>query len=260
MIDTKFSTSIEGFNRVFAQLANQPSMVCWIRSLDYQRQLYLSPQFETIFGGTCESIHNAPKSWWEYLLPNDVENVKPTIDSRIITPEKNDGNSTILFRINGISNSIKYIRDTSFVIYNQFNKAIAIAGVGEELQPELWHKIISQKTRNEIGATYPDRKNVIDILNNENNNICRNKSTKVISSPSSFVINGIKITLTRRECEVLEHLKLGKTAKETGRDIFLSPRTVETHLENLKQKMCCKTKLELMSKCSSLPLEASSHI
>lgn len=254
MSHNMFSASIDGFNRVFSYLANQQNMVCWIRSLDYERQLYLSPQFETVFGGSCSSLYKHPKSWWDYLIPNDTDLIHHEIDSRIAKPTDVDGNSTILFRIQS-HNEIRYIRDTCMLVYNECDKPIAIAGVGEQIQPELWYQLKNRSIKNNI--SYPGGVNVVDIIKNENKHLySQNVKRKKIITDKLFV-NGIKVSLTKREAEVLKHLRMGKTAKETAQDIFLSPRTVETHLENIKQKTCCRTKLELLTKLKEDPWSGS---
>ena len=52
--------------------------------------------------------------------------------------------------------------------------------------------------------------------------------------------------LTTRETDVVECLLSGQTAKQTARQLVISPRTVERHLENIKEKLSCKTKFELV--------------
>jgi DNA-binding CsgD family transcriptional regulator len=52
---------------------------------------------------------------------------------------------------------------------------------------------------------------------------------------------------TKREIECLQCLIDGMSAKETGNSLFLSPRTVETYLNNIKEKMQCRTKRRLVN-------------
>lgn len=54
--------------------------------------------------------------------------------------------------------------------------------------------------------------------------------------------------LTLREIDIINSLLVGRTAKEAGKLLAISHRTVEKHMEKIKEKLCCKTKLELMSK------------
>ena len=51
--------------------------------------------------------------------------------------------------------------------------------------------------------------------------------------------------LSQRERECLIQVLKGKTAKETGKSLHLSFRTVEDHIASLKEKLGCTHKREL---------------
>lgn len=253
-MDRKLITGIHTFNSLFSYLTNQPRIVCWIRSIDYKKQLFLSPQFEIVFGGSCNSLCENPNSWWKYILTSDANTIKPIIHSRTSNPLNYEENSIILFRIHSTDGQIKYIRDVSFTVLNEHQKPIAIAGYGEELSPEFWHQIMTNKENRTKTATCPGKIDFIKILNEENELLFPFKKEKTQKKLTEFTINKIRVKLTQRESQVLEHLRQGKTAKETAKTIFLSQRTVETHLENIKNKTGCKSKLELMSRIANLNL------
>ncbi|MGO4282497.1 MULTISPECIES: response regulator transcription factor [Cupriavidus] len=54
-------------------------------------------------------------------------------------------------------------------------------------------------------------------------------------------------TLSQREKDVLQKLSLGLTAKEIGRHLSISPRTVSKHLENIRAKTGLQTLADLMT-------------
>lgn len=56
------------------------------------------------------------------------------------------------------------------------------------------------------------------------------------------------IKLSPRENDCLFFLLQGRTAKETGRQLSISHRTVEVHVDHLKTKFGCKNKSELIAK------------
>lgn len=60
--------------------------------------------------------------------------------------------------------------------------------------------------------------------------------------------NRNKYALTNRECECIFLLIRGKTAKEIGALLSLSKRTVESYIENIRNKMNCKNKSEILVK------------
>ncbi len=52
--------------------------------------------------------------------------------------------------------------------------------------------------------------------------------------------------LTPREKECLKHFGEGKSAKETASLLHLSPRTIESYFENIKNKLSCWSKQDLL--------------
>ena len=60
-----------------------------------------------------------------------------------------------------------------------------------------------------------------------------------------------KFKLTTRECECVFVLIRGKTAKEISGLLSLSKRTVESYIENIKNKMNCQNKAEILVKAVS---------
>lgn len=52
--------------------------------------------------------------------------------------------------------------------------------------------------------------------------------------------------LTKKEYQCLLQMALGKTSKEIARELFVSYRTIENHIANLKDKLGCKRKAELI--------------
>ena len=62
----------------------------------------------------------------------------------------------------------------------------------------------------------------------------------------SLIVQGKLITISKREWECLYMLAGGKTMKEAAKSLRLSPRTVESYLNNLKIKTGYNTKSDLI--------------
>ncbi|MFK7934227.1 MAG: DNA-binding response regulator, partial [Saprospiraceae bacterium] len=58
--------------------------------------------------------------------------------------------------------------------------------------------------------------------------------------------NGGASSLTRRELEILEYISKEFTNKEIAGELYISPRTVETHRRNLMQKLKVKNSVGLV--------------
>lgn len=249
MNDILITTELEAFNTLFNQLAHQPNHICWIRSTDFSRQLYLSPQFETVFERPTSLLYEHPESWYDLLFITDKKNMLTVMPKRIAQPKSHNGKNLVFYRITTPSGTTRYIRDWSILLRNKSNEFVAVAGVAEQIPPELWYAAQESLDTKSIHSL-PCGKSLLSILEQE-------KKIEVIKSPSPqkdrssilrhFQINNVDVHLSKREAECLYQLRLGKTAKESAKALNISPRTVETHLENIKQKTLCKTKLELMS-------------
>ena len=58
--------------------------------------------------------------------------------------------------------------------------------------------------------------------------------------------NGEVVNLTSRESDCISIIIQGRTMKEIGRMLNLSPRTVERHIDNIKQKFEVHSKGQLI--------------
>lgn len=55
-----------------------------------------------------------------------------------------------------------------------------------------------------------------------------------------------KKILSAREKQCAYHLLNGMTAKEIGQQLGLSSRTIESYIENMKNKLMCRNIIELV--------------
>lgn len=72
-------------------------------------------------------------------------------------------------------------------------------------------------------------------------------SQKILELHQSYLTTKSRdFKLTQRETECLCYLVRGKTAKSIAQLLKLSPRTVEYYLDNIKNKLGCRTKSQLI--------------
>jgi DNA-binding CsgD family transcriptional regulator len=65
--------------------------------------------------------------------------------------------------------------------------------------------------------------------------------------------------LTPRQLEIARHVVAGRTAREISQLLDLSRRTVETHVDNIKSRLGCMNKTELVLKLSHLGIPEPSQ-
>lgn len=94
--------------------------------------------------------------------------------------------------------------------------------------------LIKEAEKCKVIIPTPNRPDEINILNN-------------LSSALTIKGNYGKVEITIKEMETLRLLRQGLTAKEIASRFSRSPRTIESHLDNLKDKLGCNKKSQLMS-------------
>jgi PAS domain S-box-containing protein len=118
-----------------SRLAAHSQDVFWIRSIDYSLQLYVSPAYEKIFARSCASLYQAPETWIESIHPDDRKKLLKSIAQR--TPKTLQGQSfTEYFRILRPSGEIRWLKDTSFAIFDESGHHIGFAGIAQDITQE----------------------------------------------------------------------------------------------------------------------------
>lgn len=74
------------------------------------------------------------------------------------------------------------------------------------------------------------------------------KTLKLLRNPPHFEEKREEISLTIREIEILEQTSKGLNYNQIGENLFISPKTVRKHLENIYQKLQVHSKLEAVQK------------
>lgn len=67
---------------------------------------------------------------------------------------------------------------------------------------------------------------------------------KIFNNMAKSKNDKIALGLTKRQYEVLEHLVEGLSYTEIGREMFISPETVRTHMKNLYKALKVNNKVD----------------
>ncbi|KJU81743.1 multi-sensor signal transduction histidine kinase [Candidatus Magnetobacterium bavaricum] len=93
----------------FTLLTNNISEAFWIANLDTSKTLYISPAYETIWGRTCNSLYDNPRSFIDAIHPQDRESVIATLEIK-----KKRMPFSHEYRIIRPDGSIRWISDRGF--------------------------------------------------------------------------------------------------------------------------------------------------
>jgi PAS domain S-box-containing protein len=114
----------------FRQLAENIREVFWVGSPDWNEVYYISPAYEEIWGLSCKSLYDKPRSWLDAIVEEDRERVFTNI------PEKLEDSSEIVFpeyRIIQPDGTVRWILARAYPIRNELGEAYRIAGIAEDI-------------------------------------------------------------------------------------------------------------------------------
>lgn len=206
----------------------QSNDVFWMRSPDYATQLYISDSYTKVWQRSVEQLYQHPDSFNDSLVA-DQKTMK-----QMVTREKGQYISTqqIAFKIH-TQLGIKHILDHCFDLYHCGEK-IAVAGVAKEVSLTEWSC---------------EKESVVNSLAGKNLDILSQVQDKLgVSLTSKNCLETMLSLLSKRQKECLHYTLLGKSAKEIGKLLNISHKTVEMHLSSIREKLFCNSKSELICK------------
>ncbi len=245
--------SMQKLNQFFSHLNVDDYKVFWIRSADYNQQIYLSPSFETVWKIPCRQLYDYPASWNDYLIGENVSEFVYLLKSRINTEEKVKNNNTVLYRIKNGNDQSVWVKDDHFRLFDANKRLVAVAGIAQAISEIQWMVELKRCCEPVSGQIHYEE-SLLNILKKEFNldACCSDHAVLLnndINSPRYVVTHsGARVLLSKREVECLHFLIKGKAAKEIARELAISPRTVELHISHIKDKMKCRTSLELITR------------
>ena len=128
----------------FQKMTTAIGQVFWMSDIIKSKIIYVSPAYERIWGRSCRSLYENPRSWLASIHPEDVNiytdaanthppNSQYDIEYRIIRPDGNE----------------RWIHDRAFPISSEAGKVNRMAGVAEDITETKLAKI-RRRFKNEI--------------------------------------------------------------------------------------------------------------
>ncbi len=112
----------------FRQLAENIHEVFWMSDPHKHYMLYISPAYEKIWGRSCESLYQDPKSFVEAIHPEDRERLRTVLEQQA-RGERTD----IVYRVIRPDGSSRWIRDRSSPIKDPSGRVYRTAGIAEDI-------------------------------------------------------------------------------------------------------------------------------
>lgn len=243
--------TIQSLNLMFDHISQESNTIVFMKSRDNDRQLYVSQTFKDVWGRPADELYNNPLLWGKTLYEGDKERITAHLEKRTNHPESLV-QDRLLYRVRDTKNQVKFLDSAAYLIVDEKNIEIAYFGITKEVLEAEWQAKLTNQNKTESMEIDSFKNYLFNILKNESH--LRMKPTQQGQTSTAqryqhkVLHNNQVIPLTERELECLHYLILGKSAKQTASILNVSSRTVEFHLNNIKDKAFCRSKIELLSK------------
>lgn len=113
---------------LFRDMAENITEVFWLTDYHANRVLYMSPQYEKIYGMTVQSIYDDSKSWSQHIHPDDRTWVVERFRDGAA-----QGTYDVEYRILHPDGHTLWVRDRAFPIRDEQGNVLRIAGISQDI-------------------------------------------------------------------------------------------------------------------------------
>jgi PAS domain S-box-containing protein len=121
--------ALEESTERFRQVTETINEVFWLCEAATENILYVSPNFETVFGRTCDSFYENPQSFLDYIHPDDVEDIRM---GQIALREQGI-NSDQEYRILRPDGEVRWLHGKVFAVKDAEGRTIRYTGTDEDI-------------------------------------------------------------------------------------------------------------------------------
>jgi PAS domain S-box-containing protein len=111
----------------FRQLAENIQEVFWLKDLNSNKIIYVSPVYEQVWGRSCQSLYINANSWIDAVHPEDKEYVLATRENNPKSTYDNE------YRIIQPDKSVRWIWERSFLVNNNFGEIYRQVGIAQDI-------------------------------------------------------------------------------------------------------------------------------
>ena len=119
---------LEESEQRFRQLAENIQEVFWMSDPLKNEVLYVSPAYETLWGRSCQSLYEQPRSFLDAIHPEDRERVVASLES-----QRRGKTTDVEYRVVRPGGSVRWVRDRSFPVKDRAGGVYRVAGIAEDI-------------------------------------------------------------------------------------------------------------------------------
>ncbi|WP_017294254.1 PAS domain S-box protein [Geminocystis herdmanii] len=132
----------------FRQLAENIEQIFYLTDLKQGKILYISPTYEHIWGKSCQSLYDNPRSYMESVHPEDQNLVIQAYESQKLGQQ-----TTVEYRIVRPDGEIRWILDRNFLVKNSGVNNVRVCGIAEDITEGKLNEIELIKSQKQIEIT-----------------------------------------------------------------------------------------------------------
>ena len=119
---------LEESEQRFRQLAENIQEVFWMSDPLKNEVLYVSPAYEKLWGRSCQSLYEQPRSFLDAIHPEDRERVVASLES-----QRRGKTTDVEYRVVRPDGSVRWVRDRSFPVKDRAGGVYRVAGIAEDI-------------------------------------------------------------------------------------------------------------------------------
>jgi PAS domain S-box-containing protein len=113
----------------FRQLAENIKEVFWMADPQTTEMLYISPAYEQVWGQSCQSLYEQPRSFLDAVHPDDRERVRLAAVEKHSRGEATDEE----YRVVRPDDSVRWVRDRAFPVRDANGRVYRMVGIAEDI-------------------------------------------------------------------------------------------------------------------------------
>ncbi len=119
---------LEESEQRFRQLAENIEDVFWMSDPVKNEMLYVSPAYEKLWGRSCGSLYEEPRSFLDAIHPEDRGRVVAGFES-----QRRGKTTDVEYRVVRPDGSVRWVRDRSFPVKDRAGGVYRVAGIAEDV-------------------------------------------------------------------------------------------------------------------------------
>lgn len=181
--------SIQRLNNLFAFLNDIDSVVMWMRDLTFRKQIYVSPNYDSVWGHSSEKLYNYPESFKETVFIED-RNIHQLATKTKSTVEKINSleDKIYLYRIQNLNSKLVHIKDWHYLFTDEDDNPLGYLGFAKNISAKEWHNEIINSNKHQMKKYEGSNKRTFNRTSKKHVKNCQNFGSEISRLQPQFLV------------------------------------------------------------------------